>query len=182
MQALNRYQHYDANLDKGYGRLTPKFHTPRSFVMYPEEPEVDVEADEEIDDQTRMAVSDKLSDYTPNDFYAKNKNDPFYYVGAATKLGETTAKGMVPFPNMYKNKQAISGGTSPKYPTGPTRGFQSRSLPTGTKKGYSKAPQNSINRDLESPYYRLSDFFDADNDEEHVKLVQKMVDYLHNAQ
>ena len=57
---INRFQHYDANLDKGYGRLEPKFHKQRSFQQYPEPPERDLEAEEEIDDETYVSVIKKL--------------------------------------------------------------------------------------------------------------------------
>lgn len=179
-QKINRYQHYDANSNSGYGRLEPKFHKERSFFQYPEPPEHDPVAESEIDDETYMAVLSRLLSYKPSDQYSKNKNDPFYFVGSATKLGES-ASGMVPFPRMYKSKQAIAGGTSPKYPTGPTVGFQSRSRPTGTKRGYSSAPYpeyNKIDAKISEPA-DLKTILNTDLDQEHVDLIKKIVNLVH---
>ena len=176
---LNRYLHIDANSDKGYGRIQAKFHTPRSFLQYPEPPTEDPEAAESIDDETYTAVLKKLLNYEPADEYAKNSTDPFYYVGAATKLSETTAKGMVPFPRMYANKQSVSGGTSPRSPGGPTLAFRTRIRPTGTKKGFSQAPYPEPgaldNKEIRS----YNDIFSVDHDEEHVNLIQKLVNLIH---
>ena len=177
---INRYQQYDSNSDRGYGRLTPKFHKPRSFLQYTEPPEHDLEAQSQIDDETYAAVVSRLLDYNPVDSLAKNKTDPFYFVGSATKLGEV-AKGMVPFPNMYKSKQAVTGGTNPKYPTGPTAGFQSRSRPTGTKRGFSKAPYpepQQITAQI-SDNENYNDIITTDLDARHVELIKNIVKLIH---
>ena len=178
-QKLNRYQHYDSNTGGGYGLAQPKFHKHRSFVQYPEPPERDLEADAAIDDETYTAVLSRLLAYTPSDQYAKNKTDPFYFAGSATKLGEAST-GMVPFPRMYKAKQAIAGGSSPRYPTGPTAGFQSRARPTGTKRGFSSAPYPEHEEFEDSlKFWSLSDILTTDLDEEHVDSIKKMVNLIH---
>lgn len=176
---INRWQHYDANLDVGYGRLTPKFHQPRSFMQYPEPPSHDLEAEAEIDDDTYYAVVKRLLDYQPSDPYAKNKNDPFHFVDGATKL-ESVAKGMVPFPKMYSNRQAVAGGTSPRSPGGPTASFRTRIRPTGTKRGWSKSPPEIYVDATESEETKgFTDIITTDYDKRHVDLIKKMVNLIH---
>lgn len=179
-QYINRYQHYDANTDKGYGRLTPKFHQPRSFMQYPEPSQHDPVAEAEIDDNTYYAVVKRLLDYQPGDPYAKNKNDPFHFVDGATKFTETTARGMVPFPKMYSARQGVSGGTASRSPAGPTLTFRTRIRPTGTKKGWSKAPPNARftdNKNEESQGF--ADILNTNYDEKHIDLIKKMVNLIH---
>ena len=178
-QKINRYQQYDSNNDRGYGRLTPKFHAPRSFLQYPEPVHRDPEAEADIDDATYAAVLSKILDVSPTDPYAKNSVDPFYFAGSATKMTEiSTAKGMVPFPNMYNSKQAIAGGTSPKYPTGPTKGFQSRARPTGTKKGFSSAPYPHIDS-IDDEIDDYEGIMTTNLDQRHVNLIKKLVNLIH---
>ena len=177
---INRYQHYDANLDRGYGRLTPKFHQPRSFMQYPEPPEHDLEAEAEIDDNTYYAVVKRLLDYQPGDPYAKNKNDPFHFVDGATKFTEATAKGMVPFPKMYSSRQGVAGGTAPRSPGGPTLTFRTRIRPTGTKRGWSKSPRDVYVDNVESEQTKgFTDILSTDYDKRHVDLIKKMVNLIH---
>lgn len=177
---INRYQHYDANSDAGYGRLEPKFHKPRSFMQYPEPSEVDEEAASEIDDKTYMAVVQKLLSYTPSDPYAKNGTDPFHFVDGATKLSElTTSKGMVPFPKMYAKKQAVTGGTAPRLPAGPTASFRTRIRPTGTKSGWSRAPYNAKSDITDDENYNYTDITSQDLDQRHVDLIKKVVNLIH---
>jgi len=177
-QKNNGRQRYNENSDRGYGRLTPKFHKPRSFNQYSEPPEHDPVADAQIDDETYMAVVSRLLTHEPVDSYAKNKADPFYFVGSATKLGESSP-GMVPFPRLYKNKQAVAGGTGAKYPTGPTPGFQTRIRPTGTKKGFSSAPYPSGEKNNFDETEGLIDIINTNLDQRHVNLVKKMVNLIH---
>ena len=173
---INRYQQYDANSDKGYGRLEPKFHKPRQIPLYIE-PAVDV-SEVDIDDETYQAVLKKLLAYAPSDAYAKNKADPFHFVDGATKLSET-AKGMVPFPNMYKNRQAVAGGTAPREPAGPTAAFRTRVRPTGTKRGFSSAPYPQPNAVDTEQDYRYTDILNQNLDKKHVDLLKKMVKLIH---
>jgi len=180
---INRYQHYDARDDLGYGRLTTKFHAPRSFVQYAPEVIEDEEAEDAIDDKTYDAVLQRLLGYTPTDPYAKHGTDPFYFVGAATKLGESTAKGMVPFPRMYNNRQAVSGGTAQRLPAGPTLGFRTRIRPTGTKKGFSQAPYPTPpETEVDEPNYSLEQILNADHDSNHVKMLRNLVSLIHKQQ
>jgi len=178
---INRYQHYDANTDAGYGRTSAKFHKQRSFNQYPEPVVRDPVADAAIDDETYYAVLDKLLSYVPGDEYAKNGTDPFHFVDGATNIAElSTAKGMVPFPKMYQSKQAVAGGTAQRLPAGPTLGFRTRVRPTGTKKGFSSAPYPEYYDDEGTePKMNFTDIIDADLEKDHVDLIKKMVDLIH---
>ena len=159
--------------------LLEYFQHSRSFLQYPEPPIHDLEAEEAIDDETYGAILKRLLTYSRNDSLSKLSTDPFYFAGAATKLSETTAKGMVPFPKMYNKRTAIAGGTSSKYPLGPTVGFSSRARPTGTKRGYSKAPYPNMDLENNNDYYNISDIINQDLDDNHVDLIKKMVNLIH---
>ena len=178
---INRHQHYDANSDRGYGRLEPKFHQPRSFVQYPEPPERDEKAESEIDDETYSAVLKKLLSYSRNDPYAAKGTDPFHFVDGATRMSESPspAKGMVPFPRMYKSKQAIAGGTGPRGPGGPTAAFRTRIRPTGTKRGFSQAPYPDPNPVDTRPAEDFVSIINTDLDQEHVDMIKRMVKFIH---
>ncbi len=171
----------DTRSDLGYGTTKAKFHKHRSFNQYPEPPEEDSATEEEIEASTFVSVAKKLLNYKPVDHLSKNKTDPFYYVGSATKLSEEnfTAKGMVPFPKMYKNKQAVSGGTAANYPTGPTSGFQSRSRPTGTKRGFSKPPYP---KEEDTNLYSIMDILNKDDDQEHLQDLKLLIRMIHAQQ
>lgn len=172
----------DARLDLGYGTLNPRFQKQRSFVQYQPLTGVDPEAEEEIDPDTLEAILTKVLNYHPGDPYAKKKNDPFYYAGATTKISElSTSKGMVPFPKMYKGKQAVSGGTAQRMPSGPTVGFRTRIRPTGTKKGFSQAPYPE--EDMLGPEIRsLEDIISRDPDEDHLNHVRDLIKLIHSEQ
>ncbi len=176
---------YDSRNDVGYGISKAKFHTPRIFNQYSEEPEEEEEELENyINDKTYNAVLSKLLKYSSGDPLAKKKSDPFYYAGAATKISETsTAKGMVPFPKMYNKKTSSgTGGTGTALPnSGPTSGFRTNSRPTGTKRGFSKSPYPSAEED-NSLSYTLEDILNSDVDEKHLNNLRKVVFLIHKEQ
>jgi hypothetical protein len=181
---LGHTSNYDARSDLGYGRSSAKFDLPRSFVQYGEI-ERDPEAEEYIKDETYEAILTKVLDYDPGDPYAKYKNDPFHFVDGSTKISElSTAKGMVPFPRMYKSRTGSGTGGSGKAiaSPGPTNTFRSISRPTGTKKGYSSAPEPiEILQDLNGPKYSLKDIMFGDEDLEHLETIQNQVFKIHNS-
>mgnify|MGYP003153433793 CR=1 FL=1 len=180
---INRGDHYDARDDLGYGRISSKFHKPRSFDQYAIAPTEDEQAEEAIDDETYDAVLQRLLGYLPSDPLAKYGTDPFYFVGAATKLKESTAKGMVPFPRMYSQRQTVSGGTAQRLPAGPTLGFRTRIRPTGTKKGFSQAPYPSApETEVDDAKYSLDQILDTNPDEEHLKMLRNIVSLIHKQQ
>ena len=126
----------DARLDRGYGSIDPKFHKPRSAAgTFPYV--VDDAEEAFVDEETLNAVGRKYPDYQYTDTLSKNKKDPFYFAGSATKLSE--APGLSPIPDLYKGKQAVSGGTAASNFAGPTLGYRSKVQPTGTKRGWSSA-------------------------------------------
>jgi len=171
----------DSRLDLGYGTLNPKFNKSRSFSQYESPPVEDPEAEEEIDDETYLAVMDRLLNYKAVDPYMNFNTDPFHYVDGATKISElSTAKGMVPFPRMYKDKQAVAGGTAQRLPAGPTLGFRTRIEPTGTKKGFSQAPYPIPElEDVDEPNYFLSDIISQNPDVDNLKHVRDLVSLIH---
>jgi hypothetical protein len=180
---INRGDHYDARNDLGYGRISAKFHKSRSFDQYATAPIEDEEAEGVISDETYDAVLQRLLNYAPSDSLAKYGTDPFYFVGAATKLKESTAKGMVPFPKMYSQRQAVSGGTAQRLPAGPTLGFRSRIRPTGTKKGYSQAPYPSpLEANIGDSKYSLDQILNTNHDEEHLEMLRNIISLIHKQQ
>ena len=180
---INRANHYDARDDLGYGRLSTKFHAPRSFDQYAPPVVDDPDAEDAVADDTYEAVLKKLLGYVPVDSLAKYGTDPFYFVGAATKLKESTARGMVPFPKMYSDRQTVSGGTAQRLPAGPTLGFRTRIRPTGTKKGFSQAPYpSSPSVEVDEPKYSLNTILNTDHDEEHVEMLRNLVSLIHKQQ
>lgn len=174
----------DARDDAGYGRLNPSgFHEPRSFEQYPPAPEEDLEAEEEIDAATMDAVLSRVLNYLPGDPYAIAKTDRRAFVDGSTNLSElNTAKGMVPFPSMYKGRtQSGFGGFGAELPFSTSfSSFRSGIEPTGTKKGWSKSPKELPEfEDLEEPEYYLEDILNQDPDEEHFNDVKKLVKLIH---
>ncbi|HIL26371.1 MAG TPA: hypothetical protein EYG21_03115 [Nitrospinaceae bacterium] len=174
---------YDSRNDLGYGTLNPQFNEPRSFEQYSEPPIEDVEAELSMEPDTLASVLSKLLNYHGGDSLAWNGTDPFYYAGAATKLSElSTAKGMVPFPKMYAGRTGSGfGGAGEALPyPGPTAGFRSVSRPTGTKRGFSKSPYPEYI--IDEPNYELEDILAADEDEENVSDLKKLVYLIHQEQ
>ena len=181
------YAPHDARTGLGYGVLKPTgFNAPRSFIQYPENTPEDLEAEEDIDSETYAAVLDKILSYVPGDPYAKNKTDPFYYAAGNNKLSElSVAKGISPFPKMYKNRTSTGfGGSGESLPHGgPTDAFRTRIRPTGTKKGYSQKPQPiSKLYDVTGPEYTLEDILDVNQDEKHLDRIRDLVALIHMEQ
>ena len=174
---------YDARKDLGYGTLNPRFDQPRSFNQYSQPPVEDEEAENSLSSDTLEKVLSKLLDYQSGDPLAKKKSNPFYYAGSATKISElSTAKGMVPFPNMYDSRTSSGfGGSGESLPQpGPTVGFRTNSRPTGTKYGFSKSPYPEYI--LDEPDYSLEDILSSDEDEKSVADLKKLVHLIHKEQ
>jgi hypothetical protein len=85
-------------------------------------------------------------------------------------LGENVAKGISPFPKMYKNRGPTVGGTSPTvYKTAPGRqGGGGR----GSKKGWFSAPPAMFS-DVSDPAYTLEDILDCDDDKRALAKAKK---------
>ena len=145
----NSFPAQDPRHDLGYSTLNPKYHLPRTSntsFPYSDPDDEDVE-DVFVDPESIEAVGIKNPEINPIDFLDINKTDNFYYVGSATKLKEV-GTSISPLPDLYKNKEAISGGTSAITTPGPALGFRSKIRPTGSKSGWSKSlPDQEVGDD-----------------------------------
>ena len=178
---------YDANTGLGYGVLKPTgFNAPRSFNQYSEKPVEDKTAEDDIDSEDYEAILSKILNYIPGDPYAKNKTDPFYFAAGNTKLSElSVAKGISPFPKMYKNRTSTGlGGSGKSLPYGgPTAAFRSIIRPTGTKKGFSQAPAPIPElEDITGVEYTLEDILNTNKDNKHLEQIRDLVALIHMEQ
>lgn len=182
-----QYGHHDSRNGLGYGVLKPSGRdAPRSAQsVYPYHKDIDTGEDieDEFDSELIDQISSKvLSNIQTTDFMASYGTDPFYFAAGNTKLSESpNAMGtsMVPFPKMY-SKAVHTGSPSPLRYYGPTSGFGSTAQPTGTKKGYSKAPI-SLAQAMYADEDEIEDFVDVlcKNDEDihgqdHVDRYEKL--------
>lgn len=133
---------HDGRTDLGYATSKEKFHSPRqkaNSFPYPEEVE-DLEdlEDVEMDPEVAQKISNKMSTpYKSADSLIGRSADSSYLVGGNSRvaIGEAVAKGMVPFPGMYKKRLQIGGGVNSPKLVSP--GQYNR---TGTYRGWSHAP------------------------------------------
>lgn len=154
------FPNYDSRTGLGYG-TNSGFHSSRKYQgTYPykepvegqflssadedDQDDEDLDLDDE-DLQFSFAFRNKVSTNPPVDPYAVKKTDPYYYYGSATPtgmfgeaIGMNRSKGSIsPKPNLYKNKQAVSGDG---YVGASIRPFQTIIHRSSTPHGYSKAP------------------------------------------
>jgi len=97
------------------------------------------------------------------DFYAAAGTDPFYFAGAATKIKEELGK--------YVKGGGGIGVTLPASIGSSISGFRTITRPTGTKRGWSQAPDTDEEM---SSKYRLIDFVD----DEVTDNIRKFVRYV----
>ena len=129
----------------GYGQLKNTYQVPRmqsgNFPYLDEDPyeeDAEVISDDEIDEFIKKISSG----YSTVDFGAASSTDKNYYVGGNTRglsgvMESPMRDSMVPYPNMYKRKDAISGGFTQQkaydldsyHRTGTTRGFSNSPKP-----------------------------------------------------
>ena len=143
----------DARSDLGYGRLSPRFHLPKSLnLSYPYEDPDSYDTDSvEIDSESEMSVGKKSIDYSPVDPLSVNSTDPFYFVGGNTKLSDcfwrtekvleeiaSFGDSMSPIPQMNARKGPSLSGYSSSAPYQGAGGTNYRR--TGTLQGWSKSP------------------------------------------
>jgi hypothetical protein len=163
----------DSRDDLGYGRVSAKFHKHRtkgSVYPYTEEDEYD----EEIDLGFEIDVLDKIinkfaTPYKSADSLIGRSADHNAKVDGNKPLVSpqqemATAKGMVPFPTMYKKRIQVGGGVSgggTKYVRGQDR------VKTGTSMGWSHAP-----KELGGPEGVNITFNEYINDEEDANIVK----------
>lgn len=178
------FPNYDARTGGGYGQLQQKFHGNRQFQSsYPykdsseSEQEENEEQSEEFDFVDAAKFRNKLGGVLPTDDYAVRSTDNFYYAGAATrfdlsKLGESVGNRrspdtMTPFPDLYKNKQAVIGGAHS------WNSYQKAIQHTrGQKKGFSSS--------LPTADQNISDWTDEKNDiDDPVSKIKRIVRAYH---
>ena len=174
---------YDARSDLGYATLKQKFHgTKQLGSSYPyADPDQydDLDIDNELtDDDDLDAFVKKVNlKYKPNDFNRAAARDPFSFASGNTRMSESgtsTSSGMVPYPRMYKGRDATLGGgnISPtvSQSTGP---HHTLSRPTGSKVGYASPPPlvgDDINDD---EFMTLKDM--PTQDEMHMKKLRDLI-------
>ena len=120
--------------------------------MTDEESEISDELEDIDVEDVPYEFDTKIHRFLPvNDFHAAAGTDPFYFAGAATNMSEELGK--------YVKSAGGIGVTKPAGIGSSTSGFRTNIRPTGTKKGWSSAPES--NEDT-PPKYRLTDFIDDD--------------------
>lgn len=183
------FPNYDARTGLGYGAKTG-FHAQRSYQSsFPyrdadpnhEEVEGDEEDDEELiwDPEAEIANRDfhnKIGVTPYRDPYSTRKTDPYYYYGSATptgmfgeSVGKNRTKGSIsPIPNLYKKKQAVSGGV---YGGSSIRVYKPILHTLGTKRGWSAAPKEIEPVEPEN----------LEDDNEAVEKIRELVRFYHTS-
>ena len=162
----------DARTELGYGTTQPKFHNHRSAQSTFPYIEPDDHVDDDIpldDDELDIFVKKVNAHIVPSDPYAKKASNPFYFVGAATKLGdcftrqleiikevEVASDSMYSVPKMYKGAKVAKGAATDITITPSRR--------TGTKAGWSRAAPPIDDDDDE--YYSINSIKDLPDDGE----------------
>lgn len=152
----------DARTGLGYGILNPKTQLPRQMGAEFPYTEKEDSGEEDFDDESTDAVSNKYQPYTPSDFLRAAGSQPFYFVAGNTKLSDCFWKpgkvlneiasfgdSMGPIPQMYNpnsklgspsrgtNASAgLSAGASFPYQGGGGSNYKR----TGSAQGWSHSP------------------------------------------
>ena len=136
----------DTRQDLGYGRATKKFHGARTKgAVYPySEPAEDLEGvDLDLEIDVLQKILNKVqTPYQSDDELIGRSIDHTAKVSGNTPinpvpLGEiAAAKGMVPFPTMYKKRIQVGGGVNSPMAIRPGQAVR-----TGTTQGWSRAPE-----------------------------------------
>ena len=129
---------HDKRNDLGHAVTNDKFHKPRSKQgTFPYVEETEELEDPDIPFELLKKIHDKMATpYKSNDHLIGRSADKFTSVDGNRRVAlESVAKGMVPFPGMYKKRLQVGGGVSS--PTLIRPGQYNR---TGTDRGWSHAP------------------------------------------
>lgn len=133
---------FDSKADLGYGIAKTKFHAPRSsnsdFPYMSDDEEEFVDIEDEYSEELLKKISNKIATpYKSADTLIGRSADNFSLANGNIRagIGEGVAKGLVPFPNMYKKRIQTGGGVNSPKLVGP--GQYNR---TGTYRGWSHAP------------------------------------------
>lgn len=161
MSRFNNFPNPDLRSNLGYG-VNSKRHQPRtaqtSFPYFDDDKFSDDE-EQEYDDVFISKLMKKLGFANSSDALAYKSSDAGSYkdlMGKMSKIGESVSSHMSPIPNLYKNKSAVSGGTTPSATRGMI-GYSNKTEPTGSFKGWSKSlpHSNKIEKDENLEKIRL---------------------------
>ncbi len=161
---------HDVRSDLGHGMAVDKLHKPRisnSDYPYTEDDTEEVELDL-ADDILRKIVNKIATPYKSDDSLISRSADHSSRVNGNQRIamGENAvAKGLVPFPGMYKKRVQVGGGVNSPKLIAP--GQYNR---TGTYRGWSHAPVD-MSADLE---------YDEQSSEDDLALkkVRKLVHFI----
>lgn len=163
---------HDSRTDLGYATTKQKFHAPRqkgSSFPYEEEPDpIDDLEEPALDYETLKKIDNKVSTpYNSHDSLIGRTADSFYLIGGNSRvaIGEAVAKGMVPFPGMYKKRIQVGGGANSPKLVAP--GQYNR---TGTYRGWSHAPIPA-----DEIIHKSEDDYVESTDEDNVEKVRSIV-------
>ena len=139
MYRFNNFPHIDGRSDLGYGTYDKNHKNSKASSTFPYY--VDDVEDEEpaYDEDFLVALLNKLGDVKSFDalnFKSADAGSQGDFMRKMNMIGEASTH-ISPIPNLYKNKQAVSGGTYPSKTKGFT-GYSNKTLPTGGKKGWTK--------------------------------------------
>jgi len=141
----------DTRSDLGYGSLKSKsYYNPRKENQsFPYADSFDEYEYSEEDDELADEIANKtVVPRNRSDMIPKHDRSAFHDV---IKISET-AKGMVPFPSMYKDRDGHLGSSSPTVSSIHSKGFSSKSQPSGHD--FSREP---LEDDEEEHIYDLED-------------------------
>lgn len=180
------FPNYEDNVG-GLGTIKPTYNLPRQASQdYPyknssESEDTSCECDNEDEEGflNKKKISNKLGDTNSVDFYSFKKTDNQYHTPNAStrfdmmKLGEaigtrSSRTSLVPYPNLYKDKQASFGGANSW-----NANHKDIQHTTGTKHGWSMA-----HKELEDASFEFNDEKNVDNDP--VRKIRQIVKAYHD--
>lgn len=159
---------HDVRSDLGHGTAVDKHHKPRQKSQtfpYTVDDHEGAEELVDLDDELLRKVVNKIATpYKSSDSLIGRSADHSARVNGnhPVAIGESVAKGLVPFPGMYKKRLQVGGGVNS--PTLIRPGQYNR---TGTYRGWSHAP---VDLEVEMPYDK-----DVEQEEMALKKVRKLV-------
>jgi hypothetical protein len=163
----------------GYGQLKNTYQSSRihsdNFPYVDDDP---YEEDDEVisDDEIDEFIKKVSSGYSTVDFGAASSTDKNYYVGGNTRglsgvMEAPMRDSMVPYPNMYKGKVAVSGGFTQQkaYDVSPSRR-------SGTLRGFSKSPEPVTNLPEDDiGYDKITDILSDDEMAVYKAVINRLV-------
>ncbi len=187
---------YDDRKGLGYGLLEPVFDVPAiaaGTYPYSEPDNFEPNQEDQMSDEELDAVVAKVNGhYVSTDPYASAKTDPFSMVGGNRPVKPASnesslnvaARSMVPFPDLYAKRTGTGfGGSGESLPhPGPSYGFRTGRLGTGSKQGFASSPPESIPASdmLDEP---VDDLYDIpDSDQRTMKKLKKLISLIHDEQ